>query len=370
MSIYTTPLQFGYFLALLMAILFWVRGYREERLSDKLLGCVMFLLGMEIQDYTFGFAGINFLWNELNGFPRGTALLFGPAVYFYLQSQINRDFKFEKKHLWHLLPWLLPFIVDIAIFLSGPLAVQKWQSSALYSSLSFPRQLILWGSYIYYFTLSLRIYWKYRQWAKNQFSNQDLISFTWFRNLIYFMIFGILFKESMGMIDGFFDLDFYQDWWWNLAMVAIIFYVGIWGYSQIQPGQIEFETDETPKIENGKKPLNENLDIWKQKIEDIMQAQKPYLESQLSLKSLANKLKTNPSILSAAINKNFKKNFNDFVNEYRVQEYLILSKEARYDHYTLLALALECGFNSKSTFNRAFKKSTGRTPKEMKRDHG
>jgi AraC-like DNA-binding protein len=366
MSIYTTPLQFGYFLALLMAILLGVRGYKEERLSDKMLGSVLFLLAMEIQDYTFGFAGINVLWNELNGFPRGTALLFGPAVYFYLRSQLNRGFKLGRRHFWHLLPWLIPFIIDLTIFLNGAHVVQEWQNSTLHSYLTIPRQLILWASYIYYFTLSLRLYWQYREWAKHQFSNQDLISFIWFRNLLYFMIFGILFKESMGMIDGFFNLDFYQDWWWNLAMVAIIFYVAIWGYAQIQPAQIRFKTNGNIEPGKDKKLVAENLGIWKNKIQELMEDKKPYLEPQLNLKSLATKLKTNPSILSAAINQNFKKNFNDLINEYRVNEYLKLSKQEKYDHYTLLALALECGFNSKSTFNRTFKKITGRTPKEVK----
>ena len=70
MSIYTTPLQFGYFLALLFAVLLWYRGWQEERLSDKFLGFVMFFLAMEIQDYTFGFAGINILWEKFDGFPR------------------------------------------------------------------------------------------------------------------------------------------------------------------------------------------------------------------------------------------------------------------------------------------------------------
>ena len=61
---------------------FLVRGYREGRLSDTLLGWLMFILAMELQDYTFGFAGINILWDELNGFPRGVSFLFGPVVYF------------------------------------------------------------------------------------------------------------------------------------------------------------------------------------------------------------------------------------------------------------------------------------------------
>ena len=99
MSIYTTPLQFGYFFALLIAFLLLVRGIREERLSDKLLAAVMFLLGMEIQDYTFGFAGINFLWDQMEGFPRHFNLAFEPTIYLYLKSQINKDFKLKKADL-------------------------------------------------------------------------------------------------------------------------------------------------------------------------------------------------------------------------------------------------------------------------------
>ncbi len=89
-----------------------------------------------------------------------------------------------------------------------------------------------------------------------------------------------------------------------------------------------------------------------------------YLEPELSLSDVATKLKTNTSILSAAINQNFNKNFNDFVNEYRVEEFkrLIILPESK--NLTLLAVAYDSGFNSKTTFNRAFKKFTGLSPKE------
>lgn len=359
MSIYTTPLQFGYFLALSMAIMFWIRGNREERHSDVLLGWVMFFLAMEVQDYTFGFAGIDILWDELNGFPRGTALLFGPSVYFYLRAQVNRDFRITKHHLWHLLPWFITFVIDLIIFLNGADAVQRWQSSSWHHYMSYPRQIVLWTSYTYYFWQSLSLYQSYRHWAQNQYSDQDIISFNWFRNLIYFMISGILFKEGLGIIDNVFELDFYQDWWWNLAMVAIIFYVGIWGYAQAQPAEIRYKSDD---YEQKERLLKEDLSHWKHQIEQFMKEHKPHLEPSLTLKSLALKLKTNPSVLSAAINQNFNKNFNDFINEYRINAFLELIKNKETQHYTLLALAMECGFNSKSTFNRAFKKITGETP--------
>lgn len=111
MSIYTTPLQLGYFFSLLIWLLMLIRGYRERRLSDIMLGWIMFILAMELQDYTFGFAGINILWNELNGFPRSVSLLFGPAVYFYFLSQTNRNFQLKKKHLWHILPFSIYFFI-------------------------------------------------------------------------------------------------------------------------------------------------------------------------------------------------------------------------------------------------------------------
>jgi AraC-like DNA-binding protein len=365
MSIYTTPLQFGYFLALAMAVLFWTRGYSEERLSDKMLGWVMILLAMEIQDYTFGFAGINFLWDQMNGFPRGTALLFGPSIYFYLRAQTNREFKLKKAHLLHLLPWFVPFLLNLIIFLNGPNAVQNWQSSKYYDLFNYFTSFLLWSSYIYYFSKSLILYKEYRQWTRNQYSDQEIISFKWFRNMLYFMIFGIAFKEFMNIIDRVYNLDFYQDWWWNLAMVGIIFYVGIWGYAQVQPNKIFFNNEDGPNDIKGKAMQTEDLQSWKHKIESLMKIQKPFLEPHLNLKMLSKKMRTNPSILSAAINQNFGKNFNDFINEYRVNEFLSISKNPEFAHYTLLALALESGFNSKSTFNRAFKKITGQTPKQI-----
>ena len=60
MSIYTTPLQFGYFFSLLMWVLLLIRGYKNQRLSDKLLGWIMFILAMEMQDYTYGMNSMAF----------------------------------------------------------------------------------------------------------------------------------------------------------------------------------------------------------------------------------------------------------------------------------------------------------------------
>lgn len=95
-----------------------------------------------------------------------------------------------------------------------------------------------------------------------------------------------------------------------------------------------------------------------------MQQEKPYLESELTLSDLARQLHITSSLLSQIINVGFNKNFNDFVNAYRIEAFKIRLQKSDYQHLTLLGIALECGFNSKATFNRAFKKHTGQSPSE------
>ncbi|NBB23343.1 helix-turn-helix domain-containing protein [Runella sp. CRIBMP] len=378
MSIYQTPLQFGYFLGLLFAVLLWFRGWQEERLSDKFLGWVMFFLAMEIQDYTFGFSGINILWEKFDGFPRYFHLAFAPTIYFYLKAQINRDFRFKAAHLWHYSFYVVYFMVNFVVFVQGKKSIDAFRSSELAYWLGWLESIAIWGSYIYYFYQSLRLYKEYRRWVETQFSDTETISFVWIRNFIYLIIAGEVFKLSWSIADwALGDLPFEQDWWWHLFTVVIIAYVGIKGYAQHQPIKLIFKDDKVEAIglslvgETANPPANppsgstNDYSEWKPKIEQLFKEQKLYLEPELSLSDLATKLKTNTSMLSAAINQNFGKNFNDFVNEYRVEEVKRQLKNPANAHLSLLGVAMECGFNSKSTFNRAFKKFTGQSPKEF-----
>ena len=100
-----------------------------------------------------------------------------------------------------------------------------------------------------------------------------------------------------------------------------------------------------------------------------MQTEKLYLNPELTLSTLSEQLNTHNSLLSNVINTGFQKNFNDFVNAFRVADFQEKVKDPTLSHYTLLALAYECGFNSKSTFNRAVKKATGELPSALVTKH-
>ena len=378
MSFYTTPLQFGYFLALLFAVLLWYRGWREERLSDKLLGWILFFLAMEIQDYTFGFAGINILWEKFDGFPRYFTLAFAPTIFLYLNAQINRDFRLKAVHLLHYVPYFLYFAISFVVYVQGKTALHQFRISTLSDWLGWLETVMIWTSYVYYFYQSLRIYRTYRNWTESQFSDVELISFIWLRNFIYLIIAGEVFKLGWSIADkALDDLPFEQDWWWNLFTVAIITYVGIKGYAQPQPKKLVFDQaaleatqlpDDTAKNGAVALPTEVNYAVWKTKIDKLMRDDKVYLEPELTLSDLANRLKTNVSVLSGVINGGYGKNFNDFVNEFRVDEFKRRRKDPENQHLSLLGIALDSGFNSKATFNRAVKKFTGTSPKNYLED--
>ncbi len=100
------------------------------------------------------------------------------------------------------------------------------------------------------------------------------------------------------------------------------------------------------------------------KLGQIMQDQKLYLNPTLTLYDLSEFLNVSNNHLSQILNEFHKTNFYDYVNGFRLKAFFELNKQKQYAHYTLLALAYECGFNSKSTFNSFFKKKTGTTPSE------
>ncbi|MEM9051403.1 MAG: helix-turn-helix domain-containing protein [Bacteroidota bacterium] len=369
MSIYTTPLQFGYFMAWLFGIIFLVRGIRQERLSDRLLAFLLFILALDIQDYTFGFAGINVLWNELNGFPRGVAFLLGPALYFFILSQTNSNFKLQRKHLLHLIPWFIPFAVELSIFLQGTYAVQEFQSSDFMHYYGYIDILARYTSFGIYFYWSIKLYKKYKAWSLNNQSNADAISFQWFRNVIYMLILGYFIKEAFNVMDRFMTWDFYQDWWWNLGLVAIIIYLSISGLVQVQPSHLDFSESEgegLPQDDNFQEPtVDQELMALAKKADGVMEESKLYLKPDLNIRELGRSLGASVNQVSAAINSYHQQNFNDYVNRYRVGEFKERLQSPTYRNFTLLALALECGFNSKSTFNRSFKKVEEISPREF-----
>ena len=96
----------------------------------------------------------------------------------------------------------------------------------------------------------------------------------------------------------------------------------------------------------------------------LLREEKLYQDPELSLTQVAKQLHSNPSFISMLVNRGFAMNFNDFINQFRIEAVKEMLSEGKHKNQTLLGIAFDCGFNSKATFNRAFKKATGQNPKE------
>jgi AraC-like DNA-binding protein len=129
-----------------------------------------------------------------------------------------------------------------------------------------------------------------------------------------------------------------------------------------EPGKdLESKSDEEVVI----LPVDEKGIELKNRILKLMEEELLFEQPDLTLSDIAEKLATNSVVLSKAVNQQFGMNFNDFINQYRVNAVIERINDPKFKNQTLLAVAFDAGFNSKATFNRAFKKFTNKNPKEF-----
>ena len=366
------------------AVLLFYRGKKEERNSDILLAWLLLLNAIKIAYWMLGFAG----WYDTHDaftsfmfyFPFNNVIWMGPLLYFYFLSLTNSGFVFQKKHYKHfilpalfLLMVLTKFIVDFG--LNRPFPVEENTQYGTKGPLAdwdknIWTELLSYASFFYYLFISLKSFRSYQQYIKQNFSSTEKINFNWLRNLLYAIAAGVIVFFIFSLIQQFVEIrrSYVFDWYAYLALGLVIYYLSIAGYFT-RPGlrqQLHFIPAEETKPQPAypeKEKLPEILN-WKNKLIAMMEGQKPYLEPELNLTQLAKQLNTNPALLSKIINEGIGQNFNDFINEYRVKGYIEKLKAGEQKTQTLLGIAFDCGFNSKATFNRAFKKYTGTSPKE------
>jgi AraC-like DNA-binding protein len=371
----------------IFSTLLLLRGRREERYSDYWLALSLLLLSINSIPYMLGWMDIGILWEQYTYLPwDGFWLAIPPTLFFFLKSLTNDQWRFSfRRESWHYWAYGLYFVehtIAGSIGLFSRPSIQWWWDL---SAIEIIWTIISWSIEIYYFILSYRLYQNYRTWTFNEFSDTEKVSFTWFRNflIVKFSLTGI------GILNNIYvqlapeqgNALYALMWWGYLADTILIYYLSISGYTQTRvktgrfierPAKLPLDMAHKPiiltqnfnDIKNKNLLPDEEISAWKNKVLKFFDTEKPYLNPELTLSDLSDTLKTNTSVLSQVINSGFNKNFNDFVNEYRVEAFKQKIQSGDYQHLTLLAIAFECGFNSKTTFNRAFKKATGLMPSE------
>ena len=368
---------------LLFAFLLFYRGRIHGRLSDTLLGWLLLLNAIKIAYWMLGYAG----WYDThNGytsfmfyFPFNNLPWMGPLLYFYFLSLSNADFRFTKAHRKHLilpLAWTgmiiaklvgdfllhhpFPAIADSQFGTKGPWA--EWDKMPWAMGIGYL-------SFFYYLFITIRAFSGYQQYVKENFSDTENISLGWLRNILYLVSAGVVLFfvfEIIGLLTG--GNSYRFDWYAYLALGIIVYYLSIAGYGA--KARIMQHLHFVPVIEKQIPAATEThavidtVDPLRDKLLQLMETEKPFLQPELTLTELAGKMKTNTSVMSKLINDGTGRNFNDFINAYRTEEVITKLKSGEQKTQTLLGIAYDAGFNSKATFNRAFKKYTGLNPRD------
>jgi AraC-like DNA-binding protein len=192
------------------------------------------------------------------------------------------------------------------------------------------------------------------------------LSITFYTGYVVMFIFG-----GIDILVGFMPFDPYEISFIGLTLLTFLF--GVFGFQQpaIFEEVVRFPVSESDsQEENDTKKYqrsglkNEDVADYVNKIRKYMIIEKPYLNRELSIYDLSDQLKIPRHILSELINEHMGMNFYHLVNDYRVNEVKERLKTEDLKQLTILALAFDSGFNSKSSFNTIFKEKTGQTPSE------
>jgi AraC-like DNA-binding protein len=300
-------------------------------------------------------------------------LFIGPALYFYVQSLTSPDFRFKPPHLMHFTPGVFFMLIYSLVFFDVVSPGNQAAHSSLVSFLaavSSVENLLAITLSFYYIFLSIRLMQKHERWIYQHFSATSTKSLNWLKNLIISLslVWIVwLFAVVINFFTGDFILTYLSSYPFQIATAIIIFWVGYVGFIHGEVFSMEISLERRMEsMRSVSKKAPETNHETRTALIRAMENDRLFMIPDLTLAMLGQHLNISPKNISQILNHELNKNFHDFINEYRVEEVKRRLLNPEFDHLTILAIALDSGFNSKSSFNRIFIKATGMAPKEFK----
>ena len=366
----------GALLSFLVAFqLFFVALYlfthkKGNKRNNTLLGIVFLLLAISLMDFTIRVSGVVMPIPLLHLIDDGFFFLYGPLLYLYVQGVVYRDFMFKKRDALHLIPYLgySTYLIYHLIFIDigTQSEVAKKIDTADLPAWIYLASLIIYVHIISYLWIGWRTLLKYQSIIKNKFSTIDEINLEWLSFMIKAFAGITVVAMIHNMVPVFGNVFFRYSSLILLLIVTFFFINHVLVKALNQPAIFSgIALEETEKYASSNLQQAE-IEDHKAQLEKLMQDEKLYLNTELTSQELAEQLNISSKALSQVINQSFKKNFFDFVNTYRCEEVKqILNGPDK--KITILEAMYQSGFNSKSSFNKEFKKLTGQTPSEFKK---
>ncbi|KUY31906.1 helix-turn-helix domain-containing protein [Elizabethkingia ursingii] len=310
--------------------------------------------------------------SNLGMFRTTFAFLQIPIFYLYVVSVCYIDFRLKPKHLLHLLPFLIANVVLLPRFyMVDPASkinfIVNRQSRI---ELQFTHFLILIQIVVYLIAV-FRILRKTKKLYLENYAGANINSYNWlfqFTSVLTVLYLMAILKNAF----KFSDYPYISEWIKIVILVLQLFIICWYLFKALSnPGLFrnvdsklklvsEIVSEEKNNEPSGthEKEYNEEL----LKLKEYMAEEKPFLNSSLTIQDVSREIKIPVRELSLLINHQLGQHFYDFINAYRIESAMGILKDTTKNKVTVLEILYEVGFNSKSSFNTAFKKHTGNTP--------
>ncbi|SFN76546.1 AraC-type DNA-binding protein [Chitinophaga sp. YR627] len=364
-GIFSTLMLLGALQGFIMSGLLFFARKRPAR--DRLLAILILLIATACLNlHIFESNWINelpLLRFLLNFVPLVVVMPMGPLLYFYVKSGLDPSFRLTTAHAPHFYTTIIDIVPQLialtyvggvlgGIFRNHP---QPWgiaiDTYNVYADI--PRWL----------SMTIYVYLSYRYISVAQVNNEKHL--RWIRQFLkVFLVFQLIWfiylvpyvipKYTDKLLDM---VDWYPVY---IPLVILIYYLGIKGYMMTAEEETAAKKAAAPPAPIPDTIIGEAVPL----LMKAMEQDRLYLNPELNLSLVAQHTGLPPKTISAVLNQHLQKSFNEFVNEYRVAAFKQKIAESQQEQYTIMSLALESGFNSLPTFQRAFRNNTGMSPRE------
>ncbi len=381
--LYLLGLAHGLFLA--VALLTKKSG---PRLANTYLGLYTLVFVCALFDYFLDATGLvqQYVYMRTLLWPK--EFLYGVLIYFYTREMTHPgEYQLKGRQWWHFVPpilhvlvtWpllLMPAAMQVRVLTDAP--ASSWLEQVWALSLGDVELLLSVIHVSIYLVLSMRLVMAYQREILSQFSNIERVTLVWLQNLLI----GTMVVYVCWLVDALVDFDPVVERWTaavlGVSMVGLIYSMSFLGLRQPQvfsagalstvqdDALLDRSADNSDTEKYSHSPLSKDMSAsLYEELTARMVRDQLYKDNDLSLPKLAAEIGVSVNYLSQVINQQARQNFFDFINRYRideVQQQIRITPDA-----TVLAIALNAGFNSKSAFYTAFRKHSGMTPSQYKK---
>ncbi|MBC7399076.1 MAG: helix-turn-helix domain-containing protein [Mucilaginibacter sp.] len=386
------------FQAITVSGLLLFQSIKQNSKTYRLLAFFLLAMTAVLSEHIAGWLNL-YVGQQLTYFPFGESFLFAPLAYLYVKSVTNYQYRFTKKDLLHFLPAGIYLTVHLFVWFQ-PLQVKqhfidllfryKWQTAEGYGNAFV---------FTFYLYKIIRHFNAYLKWLPDEFSNTEKLKLTWVRNFIILLVFYYIVFIGFGIASLINWYGYKTQFWLYLMLAVTIYYISAYGYAHINKLKVVFDHNNANPVQSavfempnpvtmvkvgllqtepGKEedygltsaakddPNATSLKYAGQAIKEAilnhLQNEQVYLNPDLTLHQLSDEIGKPTYIITQVIKNEMGMNFNDLINSYRVDAVIRKIKQGEHKTYSLLGIAYNCGFNSKATFNRAFKKAKKMAP--------